>query len=67
MPVSKKRKRAGKVVKRQSVLTTPDPSKSWNLKIKPSQMHYLKSDPDFASFAGGSRCIVLLYDRAAIL
>lgn len=32
---------------RQAVVTTPDLSKSWNLKIKPSQMHYLKSDPDF--------------------
>ena len=47
MPVSKKRKRAGKKVVRQAVVTTPDLSKSWNLKIKPSQMIYLKNDPDF--------------------
>ena len=47
MPVSKKRKLRGKKVVRQPVVTTPDVSKSWNLKIKPSQMHYLKSDPDF--------------------
>ncbi len=47
MPVSKKRKRAGKKVVRQPVVTTPGLSKSWNLKIKPSQMIYLKNDPDF--------------------
>ena len=47
MPTSKKRKRAGKVVKRQPVVTMPDLSKSWTLKIKASQMHYLKTDPDF--------------------
>jgi hypothetical protein len=47
MPVSKKRKRAGKVVKKERVYIPPDPKKSWNLKIKPSQMIYLKNDPDF--------------------
>ncbi len=47
MPVSKKRKRAGKKVVRREVVTAPDLSKSWNLKIKPSQMIYLKNDPDF--------------------
>ncbi len=47
MPVSKKRKRAGKVVKKQPVVTAPDLSQSWNLKLKPSQMIYLKNDPDF--------------------
>ena len=47
MPVSKKRKRAGKKVTKQTVVTTPDVSKSWTLKIKPSQMIYLKNDPDF--------------------
>lgn len=46
MPVSKKRKRAGKKVVRQQVVAAPDLSKSWNLKIKPSQMIYLKDDPD---------------------
>ncbi len=47
MPVSKKRKRAGKKVVRQPVVTTLDLSKSWTLKIKPSQMIYLRDDPDF--------------------
>ena len=48
MPVSKKRKRAGKVVKRQPVeLPVRDLSKQWNIKIKASQLIYLKDDPDF--------------------
>lgn len=50
MAVSRKRKKAGKVVKRQQVvlpqreLEFPD---KWELKIKASQVHFLKSDPDF--------------------
>jgi len=50
MAVSKKRKKAGKVVRRQQVVLPqrehefPD---RWDFKIKASQMFYLKNDPDF--------------------
>jgi len=48
MPVSKKRKRAGKVVQRQVFQGyQPDHSKRWKLKIKPEQFIYLRDDPDF--------------------
>ena len=47
MAVSKKRKKAGKPVKRRAVeLPMRDASKQWSLKIKPSQLIYLKDDPD---------------------
>jgi hypothetical protein len=58
MPVSKKRKRAGKVVKRQAVeLPARDLSKRWSLKIKPSQLIYLKDDPDFLMMVKFGRAI----------
>jgi len=48
MPVSKKRKRAGKAVKHREVeLPVRDLSKQWSLKIKASQIVYLKDDPHF--------------------
>ncbi len=48
MPVSKKRKRAGKPVQRKVYEAyTPDHSKRWKLKIKPEQFVYLRDDPDF--------------------
>lgn len=50
MAVSKKRKKAGKVVRRQPVVR-PQPKlefpDKWELKVKASQVHFLKSDPDF--------------------
>ena len=58
MPVSKKRKRAGKAVKRQAVeLPMRDPSKQWSLKIKASQFVYLKDDPDFLTLVKFGRAI----------
>ena len=58
MPVSKKRKRAGKVVKRQAVeLPVRDLSKQWNIKIKASQLIYLKDDPDFLTMVKFGRAI----------
>lgn len=47
MPTSRKRKRRGKPVTHQPMAAGPDLSKSWNLKIKSSQMIYLREDPDF--------------------
>lgn len=50
MAVSKKRKKAGKPVKRQQVVLPQrqhDFPERWELKIKASQMIYLKNDPDF--------------------
>lgn len=62
MPTSKKRKRAGKAVKRQPVVMPPDFSKSWNLKLKPSQMIYLRDDPDFLMLVKMGRILnALLY------
>lgn len=67
MPVSKKRRRAGKAVKRQAVMTGPDVSKSWNLKIKPSQMFFLKSDPDFLMMVKMGRILnAVLYALTSI-
>lgn len=67
MPVSKKRKRAGKVVTRQAVVTAPDVSKSLNLKIKPSQMIYLKNDPDFLMMVKMGRILnAILYAVTSI-
>ncbi len=57
MPISKKRKRAGKKVVRQAVVTTPDTSKRWSLKIKPAQLIYLKDDPDFLTMVKFGRAI----------
>jgi len=58
MPVSKKRKRAGKAVKRQAVeLPVRDTSKQWSLKIKASQFAYLKDDPDFLTMVKFGRAI----------
>jgi hypothetical protein len=59
MPVSKKRKRAGKEVVRQPVeLPVRDTSKRWSLKIKPSQLIYLKDDPDFLTMVKFGRAII---------
>ncbi len=58
MPRSKKRKIFGKTVKRQEVkYVPPEMSKSWELKIKASQIHYLKSDPDFLAFIKAGRML----------
>lgn len=58
MPVSKKRKRAGKAVKRQPVeFPLSDTSKQWSLKIKASQFIYLKDDPDFLTMVKFGRAI----------
>ncbi len=58
MPVSKKRKLRGKVVKRQPVgLPMRDTSKQWSLKIKASQFIYLKDDPDFLAMVKFGRAI----------
>lgn len=68
MPTSKKRKRAGKVVKRQEVKTTPDFSKSWSLKIKPSQMIYLREDPDFLMMVKMGRMLnAILYALTSVV
>ncbi|HMO81054.1 MAG TPA: hypothetical protein PKD24_09700 [Pyrinomonadaceae bacterium] len=58
MAVSRKRKRAGKVVKRAVVeLPKRDLSKQWSLKIKASQFIYLKDDPDFLAMVKFGRAI----------
>src|SRR5688572_20724296 len=42
------RKILGQVVQREEVKVVPrDVSKQWSLKLKPSQLIYLKDDPDF--------------------
>ena len=67
MPVSKKRKRAGKKVVRQAVVTTPNYSKRWNLKLKPSQMIYLKDDPDFLMMLKMGRMLnALLFSMTSV-
>ena len=61
MSVSKKRKRPGKKVVRQPVqLPVGDTSKQWSLKIKPSQLIYLKDDPDFLTMVKFGRAITPL-------
>ena len=58
MPVSKKRKLRGKKVVRQPVqMPVRDTSKQWSLKIKPSQLIYLKDDPDFLTMVKFGRAI----------
>ena len=58
MPVSKKRKLRGKKVVRQVVqMPVRDTSKQWSLKIKPSQLIYLKDDPDFLTMVKFGRAI----------
>lgn len=58
MPVSKKRKLRGKKVVRQPVqVAGRDTSKRWNIKIKPSQLIYLKDDPDFLTMVKFGRAI----------
>ena len=58
MPISKKRKLRGKVVKRQPVeVPAMDVSKRWSMKIKPSQLIYLKDDPDFLTLVKIGRAI----------
>ena len=58
LPVSKKRKLRGKTVKRQPVqMPVRDTSKQWSLKIKPSQLIYLKDDPDFLTMVKFGRAI----------
>lgn len=58
MAVSKKRKVRGKKVVRQPVqLPVRDDSKQWSLKIKPSQLIYLKDDPDFLTMVKFGRAI----------
>ncbi len=58
MPVSKKRKLRGKKVVRQAVqMPVRDLSKQWNIKIKASQLIYLKDDPDFLTMVKFGRAI----------
>lgn len=54
-------------MKKQAVVTGPDLSKSWNLKIKPSQMIYLKNDPDFLMMVKMGRILnAVLYALTSI-
>ena len=58
MPVSKKRKLRGKtVVHRPLEPPKRDLSKQWNVKIKASQLIYLKDDPDFLTMVKFGRAI----------
>lgn len=58
MPVSKKRKRAGKAVQRKVYEPyKPDATKRWRLKIKPEQFVYLRDDPDFLMLIKFGRAI----------
>ena len=58
MPVSKKRKRAGKPVQRRVYEPyKPDFTKRWKLKIKPEQFIYLRDDPDFLMLIKFGRAI----------
>lgn len=58
MPVSKKRKRAGKPVQRRGFEPyMPDATKRWKLKIKPEQFIYLRDDPDFLMLIKFGRAI----------
>ena len=68
MPVSKKRKLHGKNVVRQPVqMPVRDTSKQWSLKIKPSQLIYLKDDEDFLTivefgrWAFGGRVLIFAF------
>lgn len=68
MPTSKKRKRAGKAVKRQPVERPKlDLSKSWSLKIKPTQLKYLKDDPDFLTMVKFGRAINAISFAATVI
>lgn len=67
MPTSRKRKRGGKVVKRQEPVVGFDVANSWNLKIKASQMIYLKNDPDFLMMVKMGRMLnAVLFAMTAI-
>lgn len=68
MPVSRKRKRRGKVVERQKVVVAADTAQWWTMKIKPSQMKHLKDEPDFEMFTKLGRMInsVLFAQTAAM-
>ncbi len=67
-PRSRKRKILGKAVKRQQVEFAPrDLSKRWSLKIKPSQMIYLKDDPDFLTMVKFGRAINALAFASTIV
>lgn len=67
MPVSRKRKKRGKVVERQKVVVSPDTAQWWTMRIKPSQMKHLKDEPDFEMFVKIGRMInsVLFAQTAA--
>lgn len=68
MPISKKRKKAGKVVKRQPMeYPVMDTSKRWSLKIKASQFIYLKDDPDFLMMVKFGRAINALSFASTIV
>lgn len=58
MAVSKKRKLRGKAVKHRPLeVPKRDLSKQWNIKIKASQLIYLKDDPDFLTLVKFGRAI----------
>lgn len=58
MPRSRKRKIHGKAVKRADVVMPErDASRRWSLKIKPTQLIYLKNDPDFLTMVKFGRAI----------
>ncbi|MGE3466781.1 MAG: hypothetical protein AB7J13_07590 [Pyrinomonadaceae bacterium] len=58
MPVSKKRKRAGKKVVRRSLqLPVRDTSKCRSWKFKPAYLIYLREDPDFLTMVKFGRDI----------
>lgn len=68
MPTSRKRKRAGKAVKRQPYeMPKFDLSKSWSLKIKPTQLRYLKEDPDFLTMVKFGRAINAISFAATVV
>lgn len=69
MPVPRKRKRHGKVVRRQPVtFAGPDLSDQWTMRIKPSQMIHLRDDPDFLMIVKMGRIInAVLYAQTTII
>ncbi|MEQ1924249.1 MAG: hypothetical protein ABL952_17245, partial [Pyrinomonadaceae bacterium] len=68
MPVSKKRKLRGKTVKRQAVpLPVRETSKRWSWKIKPSQLLYLREDPDFLTMVKFGRAMNALAFASTLL
>ena len=68
MPRSRKRKILGKAVRRQQVVMAErDLSKQWSLKIKPSQLIYLKDDPDFLTMVKFGRAINALSFASTVI